>query len=245
MTIQTINLGTYANDGQGDDLRSAFEKVNNNFTHLDNISAVDGTSLGNGSPVFAGKVNDILTFRSIKAGNNINISFDTTAITIVAVDSINSLQEDSTPSLGGNLNLNSRDITGTGNININGTITANSFTGDLLGHVLGNADTVTNGVYTVGNQIIAGVKTFQNSIVGNLTGNADTVTNGVYTTSSINALADVDTSSIPPVIGNILKWDGSNWVPSSGGGVVEPSSSFDFGTFTDPSSISLDLGPFA
>ena len=35
MSIQTVNLGTYANDGTGDDLRAAFEKVIGNFDYLD------------------------------------------------------------------------------------------------------------------------------------------------------------------------------------------------------------------
>ena len=34
MPIQTINVGSYANDGSGDDLRSAFKKVNENFSLL-------------------------------------------------------------------------------------------------------------------------------------------------------------------------------------------------------------------
>jgi len=37
---------------------------------------------------------------------------------------------DTTPQLGGNLDLNSNDITGTGNVNITGIITATSFVGD-------------------------------------------------------------------------------------------------------------------
>lgn len=41
MPIQTINLGTYANDGTGDDLRTAFQKVNANFAEL-NASDVRG-----------------------------------------------------------------------------------------------------------------------------------------------------------------------------------------------------------
>jgi len=32
--LQQINLGSYANDGTGDDLRTAFEKVNSNFTQI-------------------------------------------------------------------------------------------------------------------------------------------------------------------------------------------------------------------
>jgi len=38
--------------------------------------------------------------------------------------------EDATPQLGGNLDLNSNDITGTGNINMTGNVTATSFFGD-------------------------------------------------------------------------------------------------------------------
>jgi len=52
---------------------------------------------------------------------------------------------------------------------------ATTFTGALVG-------TVTNGVYTVGNQTIDDVKTFSSTIVGSISGNAGTVTNGVYTT---------------------------------------------------------------
>ena len=40
----------------------------------------------------------------------------------------------------------------------------------------GNAGTVTNGVYTSGDQTIGGTKTFSSTIVGSITGNANTVT---------------------------------------------------------------------
>ena len=42
--MQTINLGNYANDGTGDDLRSAFEKVNSNLVEL--FSTVYGANVG-------------------------------------------------------------------------------------------------------------------------------------------------------------------------------------------------------
>lgn len=61
----------------------------------------------------------------------------------------------------------------------------------------GNSATVTNGVYTTGDQTIGGTKTFSSNIVGNITGNVTgnvvgnvtgdvtgTVTNGVVTTGS-------------------------------------------------------------
>ena len=48
MAIQTINLGTYANDGTGDDLRSAFQKVNANILEL--ASTVYGANVGSAPP---------------------------------------------------------------------------------------------------------------------------------------------------------------------------------------------------
>lgn len=50
--------------------------------------------------------------------------------------------------------------------------------------ISGNAGSVTNGVYTSGNQTIGGTKTFSSTISGSIDGNAATVTNGVYTTGS-------------------------------------------------------------
>ena len=42
---------------------------------------------------------------------------------------ISNVVEDTTPQLGGNLDLNSKDITGTGRVNITGIITATTFSG--------------------------------------------------------------------------------------------------------------------
>ena len=68
---------------------------------------------------------------SITAGSNITLTGGPTgAITIAASGSggsgISNVVEDTTPQLGGNLDLNSKDITGTGNVNLTGVITATS-----------------------------------------------------------------------------------------------------------------------
>ena len=65
---------------------------------------------------------------------------------------ISNVVEDSTPQLGGNLDLNSKTIDGNGNININGTITASSFVG------VGTADVSTSTLN------VTGISTFNNSV---------------------------------------------------------------------------------
>ena len=51
MAQQTINIGTSANDGTGDPLRTAFDKVNDNFTELYNDDAGDVGSIIAGTGV--------------------------------------------------------------------------------------------------------------------------------------------------------------------------------------------------
>jgi hypothetical protein len=67
--------------------------------------------------------------------------------------------------------------------NLDGNVTGD-VTGNVTGTVSGNAGTVTNGVYTIGDQTIGGIKTFSSTISGSINGNAGTVTNGVYTSST-------------------------------------------------------------
>ncbi|WLW37400.1 structural protein [Synechococcus phage S-RS29] len=52
--------------------------------------------------------------------------------------------QDTTPELGGDLDLNSNDVTGTGNINITGTVTATSFSGPITGNVTGTVSDISN-----------------------------------------------------------------------------------------------------
>ena len=59
--------------------------------------------------------------------------------------SINNVVEDTTPQLGGNLDLNSSDITGTGNINVTGDITL----GDINPTITFNDSSVTNLSHTI------------------------------------------------------------------------------------------------
>lgn len=88
MNIQQINLGLYPNDGTGDDLRTAFEKVISNFTEIDNNVVLSAENLGTGSVlVLETPVNNKLQFKTIKSGNdNLAISSDSTEIILSVAD---------------------------------------------------------------------------------------------------------------------------------------------------------------
>ena len=61
MTQQIINVGNVANDGQGDSLRTAFIKANDNFTELYTSAIVIPTIVNGNSNVFV-NANSNVTF---------------------------------------------------------------------------------------------------------------------------------------------------------------------------------------
>tara|TARA_Y100000385_G_C13074018_1_gene630491 strand:+ start:310 stop:2070 length:1761 start_codon:yes stop_codon:yes gene_type:complete len=131
--------------------------------------------------------------------------------------------EDLTPQLGGNLDLNAKDITGVGNININGRVTARELFVQPNGLISAIIPKTTN-VYTLGNA----QKRFKNIYTNNI--NID----GTFSAPSINAdvVADDSTILIDASTGRIstssltqagaasnqvLKWNsaGNNWAPGN------------------------------
>jgi hypothetical protein len=112
-TVQQINLGGYANDGTGDDLRTAFTKVNSNFNLLfAEANVTNGVNLGSGVPLLFDKNPSTLalefkTLTSLDTSvvfTSTNSAVDLRAKTIV--------QNDLTPKLGGNLNLDIFNVYG-------------------------------------------------------------------------------------------------------------------------------------
>ena len=184
MAQQTINIGSNANDGTGDPLRTAFNKINANFTELYGDSA---------------EANDI--------------------------------KEDTTPQLGGDLDLNGHKITtarsnenivldpaGTGtielnaNTNVTGTITA---TGNIFanGNInLGNSSgdqTKVVGVFEADNIQIDGTTITTNttngsvSITGNGTGGVN-IDNLTFNDNSITSASNADINLTPGGTGNVV-----------------------------------------
>jgi hypothetical protein len=82
MTVQTINIGNQVNDGLGDDLRTAFQKVNANFTELNASLTITAVNLGaTGSGVFKEKIGAELQFKKLVSGTK--MALDDTGNTIV------------------------------------------------------------------------------------------------------------------------------------------------------------------
>ena len=113
----------------------------------------------------------------------------------VDLNGLANVVDDTSPQLGGNLDINDKFITGTGGINVTGVVTATSFVGSSA--VVGSGVTInSNGLN------ITGVVT-ATSFVGNVTGNADTATSATTATTATTAtnttVADEssDTSCFP------------------------------------------------
>jgi hypothetical protein len=87
-TIQTINVGNLVNDGLGDDLRTAFLKVNANFSELNTGLTITASNSGLGAGVFKQKLNNDLQFKSLVSGTKILIEESTDFLTV------NTTQED-------------------------------------------------------------------------------------------------------------------------------------------------------
>jgi hypothetical protein len=74
MSIQRINIGNLVNDGLGDDLRTAFRKVNENFTELNTALTITASNIGStGEGVFKQKTGLNLEFKNLVPGNKITL----------------------------------------------------------------------------------------------------------------------------------------------------------------------------
>lgn len=120
--LEEINLGSVVNDGTGDDLRTAFEKVKTNFEFLYNngYAPVSAENIGaSGLGIFKQKNNDNnLELRKLNALAPIRLQL---------VGDV--LQLDFNPTA--TVNFNGQSVN-----NIN-TVTATTFSGNLTGNVVG------------------------------------------------------------------------------------------------------------
>jgi hypothetical protein len=111
--VEHIKLGGYANDGTGDDLRTAFTKVNSNFNLLFNEANVtNGVNLGSGVPLLFDKnpATLALEFKTLTSlDTSVVFTSDNQTVDLKAKTIV---QNDLIPKLGGNLNLDIFNVYG-------------------------------------------------------------------------------------------------------------------------------------
>jgi hypothetical protein len=222
-----VYVGQVANDGTGDDLRTAFDKINNNFLYLGNRLGTDpsGANVGaTGESVFKEVVDFQYRFRKIGADGNLRVRLVGDVVTL-------DFRPNSAVDFYGN------------NITNAGSVTATSFTGPLTGNVTGtvtgNAGSVTNGVYTNGNQTIDGFKTFTQPITGLLSGNV---------TGLIRSPNETDYVDVSDLERRINTFDYGVINPVGLNSFKDPIRYYlyvvgtDMGTFNNPSEFGIDAG---
>ena len=213
MTLQVINLGNVANDGQGDDLRTAFEKVNANFAALV-IDAADttGTNLGSlGARVFKEATNNDMKFRRLVAGYNMNVIETDNTIEFSMTGANNIIMVSDNGSLiavpGGSINIHG----GTGI-----TVTANENTKTL---------TIVGGLI---NETAPTMSANLNAARHNIT-NLNNI-NGTNWDNMIGKLFNMDFGAIPNSINNMLDF-------------IVRFVDVDMGSIAAPATYILDMGP--
>ena len=138
MALQTINIGNFVNDGTGDDLRTAFSKINANFDELDLQGGQANTisNIGTGIGLYKEKIGVDLRLKTLKSGSGINITSAANEVTIT-----NSLNVFVT------FNANTGSITASSNSQALNVYGANGITTTITGNTLtitGATDQVVN-----------------------------------------------------------------------------------------------------
>jgi len=183
--------------------------VNSSLTSVGTLSAVtvSGNITANGN-IVGDTATNISGINSVTATSFHGNGAGLTNLSGVIPDVVS----DTTPQLGGNLDLNSKLINGTGGVNITGIITATSFTGT----VNTAAQTNITSLGTLSAVTVSGNITANGNIVGdnstNISGiNSVTATsfhgNGAnitgLTASQVGALADIVSDTTPQLGGNL------------------------------------------
>ena len=222
MAKQSLNLGSAANDNTGDTLRAGGTKINDNFNEL-------YAAIGNGATIQI-DVTNAASGQVLRYNGTNFVASDYTALTAA-------------------LDVNNNSIISTSNQNItvapNGTgdirLSAGSVTSVFDG-ATGNVDLPTKVTYKNEYASLAAAPTAADypgyffTVDGddkpyvnmNITtgGVGDTRVSLLTQYTTIGDLSDIDVSTTPPTTNQVLKWNGTNWVPGDDNAGVSAITSF-------------------
>jgi len=236
MAIELINIGTFANDGTGDDLREAFEKVNRSLEDLDLRldDKTEGVNTGSGVGVFKNRVGYELQFKSLVEGSNISITDNTDSITISAADSIQSLP---IVSDSGSIVLGTQDT-----LRVNGGTGISTTVDTGNKSVIVNYDGFTSLSAETAPSLTASLDANSQNIdnvneitavnfIGNLTGSMTGTVNGVSDTRFKRFFSDLDFGDFGQNLTSFIDY-------------LVVAFDVDLGTIEDPFDYNLDFGSF-
>jgi len=218
MAKQSLGLGSSANDNTGDTLRAGGDKINDNFNEI-------YTAIGNGTNLNI-TLSNPASGQVLRYNGSTFLPSDYSALTTSLDVAGNSIISSSN----GNINLNPN---GTGNVLINNGSIVNTFNGttgvvDFPTKIqykneytaLGNAPAAAS--YTGYFFTVDGDDNPYVNINITAGGVGDTRAKLLTEYSSIDALSDVDTTTVAPTANQILKWNGTNFTPAdeTGGGAA-------------------------
>jgi hypothetical protein len=227
MAVELIGLGRIANDGTGDDLRTAFIKVNNALEQLDLRSGESTTVTnlgGTGEGVFAQSVATDLQFKEVVQGDRMTISSTATGIIFSAVDQTSTIIGD----------------TGSGTISNSSTFTIDGGDG-ISTAITGSTLTITNeGLVELADDISpvlgATLQASQNSIL-----DADIIQANNFQGSLDGLVYGIDVRTISATVNG---FDFGNIVLNVTSSIefLLLSLDIEFGTILSPAALEVDQG---
>ena len=113
---------------------------------------------------------------------------------LTGISGLSSVFLDNEPRLGGDLDINSNYITGSGGANITGVITATTFKGAVTGDVTGNSDTATSAT-TAGYATTSGISTTSQGLTGTPDITVQDINNRSVNASGIVTAANLKSTS--------------------------------------------------
>jgi hypothetical protein len=246
MALEKINIGNFANDGSGDDLRTAFTKINDNFQELSLLGGQNNTisNVGSGVGIYKEKIGVDLKLKSLTASsgitltssvNEINISYNKNAISIIVSDNGTLIASS-----------NEQEIEIRGGTNISTEVIDNILTITNTYSIANDPNPVLNGNLDLNNYNIVNANfisatdyfgRFNGPLIGTSTGThvgnvIGDVTGLVFGIDIRTIDSSATFSDFGPITGNLSS--ALSWILAT--------TSIDLGTILNPSEVGLDFG---
>lgn len=234
MALQTINIGNFVNDGTGDDLRTAFSKINANFDELDLQGGQANTihNVGTGKGLYKEKIGVDLKLKTLLAGPGISITESTNELTI-----------NNTANKFVTFNANTGTLTASSTTQAVNIVGTSGIVTSISGNTLTIAGTTTNLLDDTSPQL-GGILDLNGFNILGGTGTSVTASNfyGTFNGNLLGTVYGIDVRNINDTIS--FDFGAINFQLTSPIQYFLAITDIDMGTFTAASTLGMDLGTF-